>query len=31
MADEHGGDEFAAAADTELVEGRGQVFLDGVG
>jgi hypothetical protein len=28
---EDSGDEFAAAADTELVECRGQVFLSGVG
>ena len=28
---EHGGDEFAAAADTELVECCGQVFLNGIG
>ena len=27
---EGGGNEFAAAADAELVEGRGQVLLDGV-
>jgi hypothetical protein len=28
---EHGGDEFAAAADTELAECCGQVFLNGIG
>src|SRR5579859_2476336 len=31
MPGERGGDELAAAADTELVERRGQVFLNGVG
>ena len=31
MPSEHGGNEFTAAADTELVECRGQVFLHGVG
>src|SRR5579859_6991496 len=30
-AGEHGGNEFASAADTELVECRGEVFLNGVG
>jgi hypothetical protein len=30
MSGEHGGNELAAAADTELVERRGQVFLNGV-
>ena len=31
MPGEHSGNEFAAAADTELVECRSQVFLNGVG
>ena len=31
MPGEHSGNELAAAADTELVECRSQVFLNGVG
>jgi len=31
MPGEHSGNEFAAAADTELVECRSEVFLNGVG